>query len=274
VKKERVLITVKTYPTLSSKYGELVCSAGIRESTGEWVRIYPLPYRRFTSDKQFSKYQWIKLHLIKNTGDSRTESYRPHDPYDIELMEFIPPGKSAWGERRKFVLNPDYLFTSLDKLIKNTRELKRSIAVFKPDDYISFSIERVSAEWDPAKLDACRAILNQPGLFDTELVRQVQPVDKIPYKFKIRYADESGRESDMMVEDWEICSLYRNCLEDCGDEEMACEKVRQKIEGFMKAKDLYLILGTTAAWHYIAPNPYLIIGLFYPPFETQLSLGL
>ena len=27
---ERILITVKTYPTLSAKYGELVCTAGLR----------------------------------------------------------------------------------------------------------------------------------------------------------------------------------------------------------------------------------------------------
>ena len=26
---ERILITVKTYPTLSSKYAELVCTAGV-----------------------------------------------------------------------------------------------------------------------------------------------------------------------------------------------------------------------------------------------------
>jgi len=44
MKKERVLITVKTYPTLSSTYGELVCTAGIMESTGELLRIYPIKY--------------------------------------------------------------------------------------------------------------------------------------------------------------------------------------------------------------------------------------
>ena len=44
MRKERVLITVKTYPTLSSKYGELVCTAGIRASDGEWIRIYPMPF--------------------------------------------------------------------------------------------------------------------------------------------------------------------------------------------------------------------------------------
>ena len=42
--KQRILVTVKPYPTLSRKYGETVCTAGIRED-GTWVRIYPVPFR-------------------------------------------------------------------------------------------------------------------------------------------------------------------------------------------------------------------------------------
>jgi len=33
--RERILVTVKTYPTLSRKYGETVCTAGVRED-GSW----------------------------------------------------------------------------------------------------------------------------------------------------------------------------------------------------------------------------------------------
>ena len=44
VKQERILVTVKTYPTLSRKYGETVCTAGVRED-GTWVRMYPVPFR-------------------------------------------------------------------------------------------------------------------------------------------------------------------------------------------------------------------------------------
>jgi hypothetical protein len=40
----KVLISVKTYPTLSTKYNELVCTAGFLED-GSWVRIYPLSLR-------------------------------------------------------------------------------------------------------------------------------------------------------------------------------------------------------------------------------------
>ena len=54
--KERILITVKTYPTISKTHGELVCTAGIRED-GSWVRLYPVPFRRMEDYKKFEKYQ-------------------------------------------------------------------------------------------------------------------------------------------------------------------------------------------------------------------------
>ena len=38
---ERVLITVMTYPHPSTKYDEVVCTAGI-SAQGEWVRLYPV----------------------------------------------------------------------------------------------------------------------------------------------------------------------------------------------------------------------------------------
>lgn len=39
----KVLITVKTYPAISTKYDELVCTAGFRED-GSWIRIYPVQF--------------------------------------------------------------------------------------------------------------------------------------------------------------------------------------------------------------------------------------
>lgn len=43
--KTKVLITVKTYPAISKKYDELVCTAGFRED-GSWIRIYPIQFRK------------------------------------------------------------------------------------------------------------------------------------------------------------------------------------------------------------------------------------
>lgn len=49
---KRVLITVKTYPTISKKYDELVCTAGILED-GTWIRIYPLPFRKLDYENRY-----------------------------------------------------------------------------------------------------------------------------------------------------------------------------------------------------------------------------
>lgn len=42
----RVLITVKTYPIPSSKYDELVCTAGVTEAV-DFVRLYPINFGNY-----------------------------------------------------------------------------------------------------------------------------------------------------------------------------------------------------------------------------------
>jgi hypothetical protein len=57
--KIKILITVKTYLTISKKYGELCCTAGVKED-GSWIRIYPIPFRLLEYNKRYKKYQWLE----------------------------------------------------------------------------------------------------------------------------------------------------------------------------------------------------------------------
>ena len=91
---ERILITVKTYPTLSTKYGELVCTAGLRED-GSWVRIYPVPFRRLEETEQYSKYDWIECELIRSRKDKRPESYHPADVAQMSPVGHVSP-EDGW----------------------------------------------------------------------------------------------------------------------------------------------------------------------------------
>lgn len=59
----KILITVKTYPLLSSKHIETVCTAELREE-GKWIRIYPVPFRNLDRNKRFKKYQWIEANIV------------------------------------------------------------------------------------------------------------------------------------------------------------------------------------------------------------------
>jgi len=106
--KTKVLITVKTYPAISKKYEELVCTAGFRED-GTWIRIYPIQFRKKSYNEQYSKYEWIEVDLVKNTSDPRPESFRPvsHDTEIIRVGEIKADG-NTWIERRKIVLKKVY----------------------------------------------------------------------------------------------------------------------------------------------------------------------
>ena len=46
----------------------------------------------------------------------------------------------------------------------------------------------------------------------------------------------------------------------------ACESVKNKYMEYVKERDVYFFLGTSYQWQKKnAPDPYLIIGVFYPP---------
>ena len=58
----KVLVKVKTYPTLSTKHIETVCTAGFRED-GSWIRIFPVPFPMLEQYDRFAKWQWIEADL-------------------------------------------------------------------------------------------------------------------------------------------------------------------------------------------------------------------
>ena len=108
---ERLLILVKTYPTLSTKYGETVCTAAMRED-GSWVRLYPVPFRRLNEAEQYRKFDWLECRIVRNTQDRRPESYRPVDQSELQPIAHIGT-EEEWRERRKIVLEQSkvYLIT-------------------------------------------------------------------------------------------------------------------------------------------------------------------
>ncbi|MBA4145586.1 MAG: hypothetical protein C0523_07480 [Cytophaga sp.] len=267
--KTKVLIAVKTYPTLSAKYDELVCTAGFRED-GTWIRIYPVPFRKRSYNEQYKKYDWIELNLTKNEGDFRPESYRPVTiDSEIKVIGHIDTHHN-WEERKKYALGKIYHnMTELIAEAKN-KDLYTSLAVFKPSKVLDFYAEKTDREWDAEKLHS----FNQLNLFENTWDEKFEVVKKVPYKFKFKFQDNQGRESNMMIEDWETGQLYWNCLaRHEGHEERAIVDVRRKyFDDFAKTKDLHFFLGTTQSYHLHSQNPFMIIGTFTPAIELQGKL--
>ena len=149
----KILITVKTYPAISTKYDELVCTAGFLED-GSWIRIYPIQFRNKPYTEQYKKYQCIELDVVKNNGDFRPESFRPVSiDSPVEPKEIIKPDGGAWDTRREFVLNKVY--TNLNTLITEAKDraICTSLAVFKPTNVLDFLFEEEKEKvWSPKKL--------------------------------------------------------------------------------------------------------------------------
>ena len=191
--KTKVLICVKTYPTLSEKYDELVCTAGVRED-GSWIRIYPVPFRKLDYGNRYSKWQWIELDLIRNSKDLRQESFRPNLDSPIKLLSKVGTDKS-WRERKNLVLGN--VKTNMTELIAEAKDPQKrtSLAVLKPSKVIDFIWEPCEREWDKSKLEAVKARQAQLDLFEQEEAATIfEVVKKIPYKFSYIFETEDGKE--------------------------------------------------------------------------------
>jgi hypothetical protein len=129
-----------------------------------------------------------------------------------------------------------------------------SLGIIKPNTINDIVIEKVSREWKPK----WKALFAQQKLFGPDQ----KPLEKIPYKFSIKYTceDNNCKGHTMMIEDWEICQLYRAMRDKFQDEDIALEKVKEKIEYICGPdKDLYFFVGTVLKY-----GSYIILGFFYP----------
>lgn len=281
---EKVLVTVMTYPSLSDRHFETVCTAGFRED-GSWIRIFPVPYRVLLGrddSKRYHKWQWIEVDLEQNlVHDKRRESYHIKDINSLNLLARIDEKRVNWDLRTRWVLKNKKVYTNMSDLLEDTKLDNTSLAVLKPSQIINVVYEKEDMSKFKEKLkrqeDKYRAELLQMKLFEDEfeMSETFQFAEKVPYKFSYIFTTEDGKKRTLMIEDWEIGMLYRKVFQHYLNEEIACQKVREKYLK-MAEEDLYLFLGTSYEWHMKnAADPYMIIGVFAPPKQEddgQLSL--
>jgi hypothetical protein len=257
----KVLITVMTYPHPSESHQELVCTAGITEA-GEWVRLYPIDYRYRPRNQQFRKYQWIEIGLAAQGAgnDNRRESRNP-DLESIRLLGEPLSTKDGWRARREIVDRmPHHTRIELEALYDSQ---KVSLGIVRPTEILDLKVEAVDRDWKPQ----WQATLNQFSLFSGP----PKHLEKLPYKFSyvFRCTDSGEKPHTAMIEDWELGVLYRKEVERLGDEKAAVANVRKKfleeICGLLK--DTRFFMGTVFPY-----NSWVVIGVFWPPKETQGSL--
>lgn len=267
MERKRVYIVVKTYPTISKKYAELVCTAGVLED-GSWIRLYPIPFRKLDIEQKYKKFTWINIDVVRNTSDFRPETFKPYNLDTIVIEEEPKQRETPWNLRKDIIFRNKKIYTNLTELIAKAKDDGISLAIFKPTKILDFLCEETTRDWPKDKLELLEVKSRQQNFFQTpeEIEKEFRVVKKVPYKFFYKFEDDSGKTSRLMIEDWEIGMLYFHCLWRAeNDEKVAVSKVKEKYLTEFAKRDLYFFLGTTKAFHNVAPNPFIIIGVFYPP---------
>lgn len=265
----QVLITVKAYPKPSGKYEELVCTAGLLNGKA-WIRIYPVPFRLLNDSEKYPKYAWIQLNLERRVEkDFRPESYKPEKGIHekIKVLKKIDTS-NKWKERKDIILK--IVYTSMDQLITESKApTYKSLATLKPKEILDIKIEATDRDWP----ENWKRFLIENDLFEENREGIRNPIRKIPYNFSYVFTTEDNTKRKLKIEDWELGALYWNCIKQSNnDESIAVDLVKQKLISLTE-KDLHFFVGTTLQYHTRnVSNPFIIIGLFYPPVDKQQYL--
>ena len=262
---KEILITVKTYPVISTKYQELVCTAGIDLSSnpGKFIRIYPVPFRKLPYHKKYRKYEIWRFNLERAKDDHRIDSYHLVKPHDGGKRIKAISTANGWQERKEIVL--PLLAPSMCDLQKDYTASPKSaptLGLVKPHD-VEFIVEDDTREW----LEKKKHALNQFSLFQDN---DLKPLEKVPFKFSYKFHCSHPKcgGHKMLITDWEIYQLWRNCRDQAlkegkplpDAEKEAIQKVIEKYKEWMLNRDLYFYVGTVYQY-----GTWIIIGIFYPP---------
>ena len=251
-----VLVLVKAYPTPSTKYTESVCVAGLRVDTPdrEWIRLYPVQFRLLPQERQFKKYDIIRLRTRRPRNDSRPESRTPITE-SIEVVGHIS-SERGWATRIPFI--NEVKLNSMCELHRRQRDTGTSLGVFKPAVLTDFEITPTSPEWDEAR----RAALGQGSLLSSA---PQLPLKKIPFDFHYSFmCDDVGCGGHRMsMIDWEVGAHYRRTagLPEDERQRLVMERWRDRVCG--ASRNTHFFAGNLAK----RQNTFVLLGAFWPPIK-------
>ena len=262
-RRERILVTVRTYPTPSQKDIEVSCTAGVT-SGGKLIRLFPIPYRFMDGAKRFHKYQEIEG-LIWKSSDARPESHKIA-PDSIQVLGPPLGARNRWAARWERIKGTQVCCMCC---LQNQQAVmgtsSSTLGFLIPEAIEGLVLEPTPSEWSPREV----AKLSQASLWQPE---QIKMLEKLPYRFKYRYRCPHSQCPTHLQSctDWEIGESFRKWRRQYGPDWES--QFRQTYEHRMiEERETGFFVGTV----HRHPTSWLIVGLWYPPKgPRQATLSL
>lgn len=240
--RERILITVRTYPVFSQKHLETVCTGGINDA-GEWRRLYPVPFRYLEPEKQYKTFDVLDVE-VQPGKDTRPESRVP-----VITSLRVVSNISDWTHRRNWIEKT--AFTSLEAMVV----AGKSLAPVRVREVLEFIAEPDTAEWTAAQSEKLR---------QGDLFIERKPLEKIPFYFRFRWIDGAGKEYNSHVIAWEFGETWRKYR---AKYEKPIDVMRAKWMNDLcsSRRDLLFFMGNNNRFR----EQFYLCGIFGPPKQKE-----
>ncbi len=192
------IILVKAASQQGMSVDEAVYCAGVTPQ-GEWVRLYPVTFRRGNDVHHFKRWDHIRFRWRSPSGDPRPESRRV-DQNSIEVI----------GE-----LSPSQRFDFLSRLevthLHRLSEQGKSLALLRPRNPRFFVERKTETEINEEQ--------QLYGRFQRETpseANMLKPQKPCPYRFKYKYSDDDG-DFEGVYQDWGVNAAFASLSEAFGE---------------------------------------------------------
>ena len=225
-----LMVNCKTYPSVSGKYIETVCTGGVQPN-GEFVRLYPIPYRFMNTSEKYRRWEVIRVQAYRDNRDPRPESWHLEQGSRIESIDYISTDGRRWEWMKKTV-HESAAAMDAKCLTNGCVEIEPIEFYWKGDD----------KEWTPAQLN----VFQQGMLFESANDMK-SLADRVPWQFRLKYREKNtGIEADKKVLQWSLYQGFRREKESTLSDEFAllaiAEKMRKRL--FDPERTIFAILGT------------------------------
>lgn len=256
------MVTVKAYPQLSQKSGEVVCVAGVRIDgvQPEWIRLYPVAFRDLDEVQKFKKYDVISVDVSRGR-DTRPESRVPRLD-SIKIVRSVPTTRN-WLERIK-LLSPLVGATTMCQLLRDSQASGRSaasLALIKPE-VVDVTVEsNKDFDEDKKRLAEFAASENLFQPAKTEL-------EPSPYvvKYEYRCTEDGCPTHTQTLIDWELGEAGRKWSRSYPVDELP-RRIRAKFLDQLCAsdRDTHFFVGNQMRF----PSSFLVLGVLWPKVEPD-----
>ena len=255
--KKKMLVWCQTYPALSTRYVETVCTGAIELGTSGLMRLYPLVLRGLDQDAAHNKWSVIEANVKRTTRDSRPESWR----IDNSSITFIDRYEDTADARRVTDLyKEEHVFEGLEHLMREQVQNKTSMGLVDAE-LVSARVERISEKEQAQWQEKFKEVTANRDLWSPDITPI--PCAKLRPLLTFRCAGDS-QAYERTGMGWEIYALANKILRphpDASIEELsALFEAGLRRNCFRDIHDTKLALGNIQRF----PSQFSIISVLYP----------